>query len=72
LNKNIKILLIVLACVLSSMILLTVFNKIQNKRISNLRKTLDSLESGKQEQLNEKYFNPDGSIIKRDSNSNQD
>jgi Na+/melibiose symporter-like transporter len=54
-------LMIVLICVLASLILMTVFSKIQNNRIHHLRQTLDSLENGKQEQINEKFFSPESS-----------
>lgn len=57
LNKNIRILLVILVLVSASVIMLTIFTKMQNKRIEKLKKTLDSLESGRLDRLNEKYFN---------------
>lgn len=66
-NKNMRILVIILGVVVASMILLSIFTKIQNKRISNLKKTLDSLEYGKNDKLDDKYFNPDSSPAEYDS-----
>jgi len=54
-------LMIILILVLISVIMTTVFSKIQSNRIEHLRKTLDSLSIGNQQHIDQKFFNADSS-----------